>query len=432
MQIPHRALRAFFTAVWPLLEIDADARCLNTSALHFDVSVVDLLLPLYRGATVHLGPLFPMPAVLTDIIERERITHMAAVGSTLALVAQHTDGFRGRDVTALRRLMTGAEVLDPRAVQAWLAAAPDLVVVNGYGPTEATCLVAAHPIGEREPDRTEPYPIGRPLAGVRIGFLGDGGGLDDHGPGEILVAGEQVMTGYLNRPEENAFQDVDGVRFYRTGDRGHRRDDGVLLFHGRHDDEVKVRGYRVNLNEVRRAVETHPHVGRAFVALVTDHRGAAVLSCAVAEKAAPAVPAGDGVELAPAARAGSIRTHLAARLPGYMVPAAFHELKAVPTLPSGKPDTATILKSLRAAHTITHAPTGAPADTVAHAASDTASHAATGAVAPTVGDTAADTACHSAAGVAADAIAGTAADVVALAAGDTAADMAADVAPARR
>ncbi|MFD1046021.1 hypothetical protein ACFQ1S_10825, partial [Kibdelosporangium lantanae] len=69
--------------------------------------------------------------------------------------------------------------------------------------------------------------------------------------GEIVAS--EVMTGYLNRPEENAFQDVDGVRFYRTGDRGHRRDDGVLLFHGRHDDEVKVRGYRVNLNEVRRA-----------------------------------------------------------------------------------------------------------------------------------------------------------------------------------
>jgi acyl-CoA synthetase (AMP-forming)/AMP-acid ligase II len=289
--------------------------------------------------------------VLTDVIERERITHLAAVGSTLALLAQHTNGFHGRDVTALRRVMTGAEVLDPRAVQAWLAAAPDLVVINGYGPTEATCLVVAHPIGEREPDRTEPYPIGRPLAGVRIGFLRDDGVIDEHGPGEILVAGAQVMTGYLNRPEENAFQDVDGVRFYRTGDRGCRRDDGVLLFHGRHDDEVKVRGYRVNLNEVRRAVETHPDVGRAFVALVTDHRGAAVLSCAIAGKAAPAVPAGDGPELAPAALAASVRAHLAARLPGYMVPVAFHELSSVPTLPSGKPDTASILASLRAADT---------------------------------------------------------------------------------
>ena len=327
--IPHRALDAFFDAVGGLLGLGPDSVCLNTSALHFDVSVVDLLLPLVHGATVHLGPAVPLPGLLLDLIEREQVTHMAAVGSTLTLLAQHGDGLTGRRLGSLRRIMTGAEILNPATVQAWLAAAGNAEVVNGYGPTEATCLVVAQPIARREPGRTEPYPIGRPLPGVRIAFRDAEGRVTDSGPGEILVAGAQLMTGYLNRPEEerSAFLDVDGVRHYRTGDLGHLRPDGVIAFAGRTDDEVKVRGYRINLNEVRGAVESYPAVAQAFVAAATDRRGEAALVCAVRLR--------DGA----GATENELVAHVAGLLPRYMVPREFVLVPDFPALSTGKPDT---------------------------------------------------------------------------------------------
>ncbi|WP_457032986.1 amino acid adenylation domain-containing protein [Kitasatospora sp. P5_F3] len=327
--IPHRALDAFFAGVGPLLEIGPESVCLNTSALHFDVSVVDLLLPLLHGATVHLGPALPLPALLLDLIERERVTHLAAVGSTLTLLAQQGNGLTGRRLGSLRRIMTGAEVLNPATVQSWLAAAEQVRVVNGYGPTEATCLVVAQPIAEREPDRTAHYPIGTPLPGVTVAFRAPDGTVTEHGPGELLIAGDQLMTGYLNRPEEQAaaFLEVAGVRHYRTGDLGRRGPDGVIAFAGRADDEVKIRGYRINLNEVRGSVESHPAVAQAFVAAAPDERDGLALACVVRLRAGAAV---DQAALA---------AHVAGALPRYMVPREFVLVPEFPALSTGKPDT---------------------------------------------------------------------------------------------
>ncbi|MEU3495167.1 amino acid adenylation domain-containing protein [Kitasatospora cineracea] len=350
VQIHHGALEAFFAAVDPVLEIGPDAVCLNTTALHFDGSVADLLLPLLRGALVHLSPSVLLPAAVLGTVVRERVTHLTAVGSTLTLLAQHGTGLAGRDLGALRRILTGAEVLNPATVQSWLHAAPNLVVVNGYGPTETTCGIAFEPISAREPGRTEPYPIGPPLPGVGIAFLTEDGGLDPDGPGEILVSGPQVMTGYLDRPEEEAaaFLHRDGVRHYRTGDLGARRADGVLLFRGRRDDEVKIRGYRINLNEVRRVLETHPAVGRAFVAAVPDPREGLALACAVL---APDTGAGPAPELSePAeAEAAALVAHTAAALPRYMVPRHWRRLSAFPALSNGKPDLRQVRALLHAA-----------------------------------------------------------------------------------
>ncbi|MBC3840146.1 amino acid adenylation domain-containing protein [Streptacidiphilus sp. 4-A2] len=361
MQISHRSIAAFFRAVHPLLEADGDARCLNTSPLHFDVSVVDLLYPLSRGATVHLSPALPLPPLLLGTLERERITHMAAVGSTLRLLAESSDGFRTRDISALRRLMTGAEVIDPRAVQQWLAAAPELTVVNGYGPTEATCLVLAERIDRREPGRTAHYPIGTPLPGVTLRFLATDGSADATGPGEIAVSGEQVMLGYLGRAEEEArvLTWIDGVRFYRTGDLGELRPDGSVEFHGRRDDEIKHRGYRVNLQEVKQALEQHPQVARAFAVQVVDAAGRGLIACALLPSDAPAEPVGSGWHLSAGdpEQITGIHHHLRELLPPYMVPGELRVLSALPVLSSGKPDTAGIARALR---TACASPSGGP------------------------------------------------------------------------
>jgi amino acid adenylation domain-containing protein len=349
VRIPHSALEAFFTAVDPVLGITADARCLNTTALHFDGSVADLLLPLLRGAHVRLGPAFVLPARVLDLIERDRITHFTAVVSTLTLLARTGSGLAGRDLSALRRILTGAEVLNPATVQDWLHAAPNLVVVNGYGPTEATCGVTFEPIDQREPGRTEPYPIGPPLPGVTIRFRDGDGRLTMDGPGEIAIAGAQLMSGYLDRPAEEAavFLDDQGTRFYLTGDIGERGPDGSLRFAGRRDDEVKIKGYRINLNEVRRTVEAHPEVAGAFVVAVPDPRDGLTLACAVVLRsgAADDLP-GTGPEAAllpvPADTAEALLAHTAGLLPRYMVPRSLYRLPSVPVLSTGKPDRARI------------------------------------------------------------------------------------------
>lgn len=356
VQIPHRALDAFLTAVHPLLGAEPGTRCMNTSSFHFDASVVDVLYPLVRGATVFLTPAVPLPPLLTGLIERQRISHLVAVGSTLTLLADRTAGFRDRDISSLRRVMTGGEVLSPESVQRWLAAAPQTQVINCYGPTEATCLVIAYPIGEAGPAPTQPYPIGRPLSGVHVRFLHDDGHASTCEPGEILLAGDQVMTGYLGQPEEDehAFATIEGSRFYRTGDFGHVDSDGAICFDGRRDDQIKIRGYRVNLQEVRHALESHELIGMAFVCAATAANGRPILACAVVPRdltpAAGSAPQDGPLPSLDPRQARSLHAHMAARLPLYMIPADFRLLPQVPVLSSGKPDNAAIRRRLLIGH----------------------------------------------------------------------------------
>ncbi|MFB7243753.1 amino acid adenylation domain-containing protein [Streptomyces populi] len=354
VQLSYAAVHAFHAGFNELSKMGPDSRCLNVAALHFDVSLFDVLLPLRLGAVVHIGPAIPTPEVTLGIVTEHRITHMSSVGSTMTLLADESKDFSGYDLSTLTALLTGAEIIDPRTVQRWLAAAPNLVVINAYGPCEATCAVINHCISEREPDRTEFYPIGTPLPGTRIRFRDEDGRVDEDGPGEILIAGDQLMVGYLNRPgeEERAFLEQGGTRYYRTGDWGSRRPDGVILFDGRRDDEVKVRGHRVNLNEIRRGLETSPDVHRAFVAAVRAPSGTQLLACAVARTQVERMTAGaaDGRPLAtlPADQEQSLRRHLGAVLPGYMVPDLFYVLPGLPVLPSGKPDATAVRRWITA------------------------------------------------------------------------------------
>lgn len=361
VRVQHRALATFLGAAAPVLRLDSRSVCLNTTGLHFDASIADVLLPLVLGAHVHLGPSMLLPSILLHALEQERVTHMTAVGSTLTMLARHGHGLDGRDLVALRTVLTGAEIINPGTVQAWLHAAPNLTVINGYGPTEATCAISFEPITEREPGRTEPYPIGPPLPTVKVRFVSEGCGITADGPGEMLIGGPQLMRGYLRRPDETAaaFLDVDGEQFYRTGDVARRREDGVLLFDGRRDDEVKVNGYRVNLNEVRQAFEAHPRVSHAFVALAPDPRLGQSLECAVLLKG---LPIGEAALVEPdAALFRLLEEHASRMLPKYMVPRRLHQLTALPVLASGKPDRQAVTGLMASARDAVPAASSSPA-----------------------------------------------------------------------
>ncbi len=350
--IQHGSVEAFFRAMPAVMPIDAACRCMNTSELHFDVHVMDLFFPLHRGATVHLT----QPPLLADellgLINRERITHFTAVGPVMTMMTGGTLFDRG-DLSSLQRVMTGAEVLNVATVQRWLRRVPGLSLVNGYGPTEATVICTWHLIDRIEPERTDPYSIGRPFGESEV-FLTDGSRLiDEPGvEGELLIAGPQVMKGYW-RDEATTREKivtVAGRRCYRSGDVCRWLPNGDLDYIGRRDEQVKLFGYRIELGEIKRVMDaadlviegqpvvaTHPSLGKVMAACFTSKP-----------------PDGEAEQ---AAIFQGLQAAFKRELPYYMVPALYCRFERFPQLPSGKTDKRSILQTVN--HYIRHVDAGA-------------------------------------------------------------------------
>jgi len=293
VEISVGSLLAYFRNHNEILRFTPASRVFSLSPFHFDVSIEDTLLPLSLGAFVFQFRGMHAGAIMRAVIKRERITHLIAVSTLLTMI---TDG--GRHVSranfpALEMVMTGAEVCDPGVINVWKTGLPELRLFNVYGPTEATIVCTAYEIQQVDPERRSAYPIGRPLRGVAARIVADGTeapgqqllGQEVAGPGrvgELWIGGEQVMRGYFDQPAETArcVVEVDGVRYYRTGDMCSYDEDGNIVFHGRNDDEVKLAGRRIHLGEIRQIVLGCPGVERAAVGLV-PRRGHDVIALVV-------------------------------------------------------------------------------------------------------------------------------------------------------
>jgi amino acid adenylation domain-containing protein len=330
--IEHRSIADFLDGVREVYDATPDSRCGSFSAVHFDAFMIDMMLPLSQGACLNLYDDVVAPDLMFEWIGVRELTHFSAWGAMLGLISQARE-FESTPLPHLRTVLTGADVPEVKAVQRWLGKKRGLRVINGYGPTEATCAATTHIITELDADRDEPYPIGKALKHVCVRLVDD---RDEpvvmpRVRGELLIGGTQVMRGYWKLPTETDKKicNVDGVRFYRTGDICVWLPDGTLLFIGRRDDEVNIGGYRVHLNEIKRVLDVLPEVRSSEVVLVDSYAGEKILVAALvlAEN-----------EKIQDEQLEKIRVRLTRELPGYMVPRHLTALNELPKLSSGKVD----------------------------------------------------------------------------------------------
>ncbi|MEM7050247.1 MAG: amino acid adenylation domain-containing protein [Acidobacteriota bacterium] len=334
VMVPHGALDAYLAWARSTFCPEPGPVPLHGS-LAFDLAVTSLLAPLLAGGT--LVPVPPRPGaegLIRLLAEREDFRFLKLTPSHLRLLAAARPP--GSEVPA-ELLVVGGEALHDADLEPW-SSRP---VWNEYGPTECTVGCVAGLAG-RSPWQGDAVPIGAPIAGARIQVLdGDLSPLPPMAAGELYIGGAGLTRGYLGQagltasrflPDPSA--DEPGARIYRTGDRARWLPDGQLEFLGRGDDQIKVRGLRIELGEVEAALATHPGVGEAAAAL----RGAGNDHAADARLVAFYVPAQPEAPV----KVSDLRAHLAAWLPEAALPAAFVPLATLPRTAAGKLDRAAL------------------------------------------------------------------------------------------
>ncbi|MES2740502.1 MAG: amino acid adenylation domain-containing protein [Pseudomonadota bacterium] len=316
----------------PTLGMDEHDRIAQTASPAFDISVWQFLAAPLVGGTVHILPdaIAHDPFLLLKEIDASALTLIEAVPTVIRGMLDVCPP--DCTLASLRWVLPTGEALPPAVCRAWFERFPSIAFMNAYGPAECSDDVAFHAIATAPDDATLAMPIGRPTANNRLYIVDPALRPVPIGvPGEICVAGVGVGRGYLNDPERTAAAFVPhpfepGARFYRTGDMGRYRADGVIEFLGRRDQQVKVRGYRIELGEIESRLALHPAVQEAALVTQEDARGETQLLAYWSRK--------DGHS----ADAQALREHLAQHLPHYMVPAVLVELDSLPLNPNGKVD----------------------------------------------------------------------------------------------
>jgi amino acid adenylation domain-containing protein len=348
--ISHGGWSNLLHAMRSEIEFSADDVLLAVTTFSFDIASLELFLPLVSGGHVVVASheVVRNGAGLSDLISRSGATVMQATPATWAMMIEL--GWSGEPRL---KTISGGEALTRSLANKLLERSAGLW--NGYGPSETTIYSMIHRVGAGD----GPVPIGRPLANTMIHILDRQHELVPAGVvGELYIGGGGVARGYLNRPEltserfvANPFATNPGERLYRTGDLARRRADGQVEYLGRADDQLKIRGVRVEPGEIEAALVNHSEIQRAAVVAREDAGGSkSLVAYLVSRNDRP--PA-----------ASTIRSYLRESLPDYMIPSRFAFVASLPLTPSGKIDRAN-LPPLDASAAVDHRPLVAPRDDI--------------------------------------------------------------------
>ncbi|MFK3894338.1 plipastatin non-ribosomal peptide synthetase PpsC [Bacillus subtilis] len=326
--VEHRQAVSFLTGMQYQFPLSEDDIVMVKTSFSFDASVWQLFWWALSGASAYLLPpgWEKDSALIVQAIHQENVTTAHFIPAMLNSFLDQAEIERLSDRTSLKRVFAGGEPLAPRTAARFASVLPQVSLIHGYGPTEATVDAAFYVLDpERDRDRLR-IPIGKPVPGARLYVLDPHLAVQPSGvAGELYIAGAGVARGYLNRPaltEERFLEDpfYPGERMYKTGDVARWLPDGNVEFLGRTDDQVKIRGYRIEPGEIEAALRSIEGVREAAVTVRTDS-GEPEL-CAYVE----------GLQR------NEVRAQLERLLPGYMVPAYMIEMEQWPVTPSGKLD----------------------------------------------------------------------------------------------
>ncbi|HKY61604.1 MAG TPA: amino acid adenylation domain-containing protein [Gemmatimonadota bacterium] len=270
----HSSARSFVDWCMDVFEPTPEDRFSSHAPFHFDLSILDIYVPLGRGARIVLiaEEAGKNPLSLAPLIAEHRISVWYSTPSVLRLLIEH-GGLERYDASGLRHVLFAGEVFPPGQLRQLQRAWPDRRYFNLYGPTETNVCTYFEIVGEVPPNRVDPYPIGKPIPPDDTLVLGSLGPAPRGEEGELLVRGGTVMAGYWNRPELDAVAfhvDDQNRKWYRTGDIVKENQDGDYVFLGRRDSMIKRRGYRVELGEIEAALHGHPDVREAAVVSIPD------------------------------------------------------------------------------------------------------------------------------------------------------------------
>lgn len=325
--ISHQALHNFGHSMLKLFSLTTDDTLLAVTSLSFDISILEIFVPLVQGATVHIAAQDAVAdgARLLSLLEQEgaQASIMQATPVTWQLLLSH--GWSGQRNL---KMVCGGEALPPVLAQALLAQSEELW--NMYGPTETTVWSTAACLKEK----TTSISIGTPIGNTSIYILDSYLQPVPIGvTGEFWIGGTGLARGYLGQPDltadrfrPNPFSEQGGERIYRTGDLARYRMDGSIECLGRIDHQVKIRGFRIELNEIETILLQYPDVQACVVTLRKEHQDQARIIAYLKLQPEASLVLND------------LYSHLQYYLPAYMLPAAIAVLDEFPLTPNKKID----------------------------------------------------------------------------------------------
>jgi amino acid adenylation domain-containing protein len=318
------------------IDIAPDDVVAQVSNIAFDAATFEIWGALANGARLAIMPrdVLLAPVRLESALRTHGVTCMFVTTALFNRIAIE----RPAALRALRWVLFGGETSVPQHVRAVLESGPPQHLLHVYGPTEATTFAACHRVERVEDALT--VPVGVPIACTDLLVVDANGNLAPRGAiGEVLIGGTGVAEGYVGRPDITAERFIEhplrrgsGERLYRTGDLARWRNDGTLEILGRNDDQIKLRGHRIEPGEVASALRRHPDVRACVVSARPQPSGERGLTAHVVLRSG--APYAD----APA----KLRRFLAVRLPGHMVPASFVRVDELPVTRNGKIDTSAL------------------------------------------------------------------------------------------